>query len=142
MRRILLLAALLACGPALAQPAPDQPPPPPSGQPGPLPTNRHPHRFEEANITHDGKLTLDQAQANHWHPIVKNFGAIDRDHKGYITKQDLKEWRQERRAERAAAKAGQPPAAPAPPAPPGAPAAAAPPAPPAAPPPPDGAPHY
>ena len=139
MRNILLLAAFLAAGPALAQPAPDQAPPP-AGQaaaaPAPAPGGGHrrANRFDEANTTHDGKLTLDQAQANRWRPIVKNFAAIDRDHKGYVTKQDLKEFRQERAAER---KATQPPAAP--------PAPNAPPPGPASPPPPaapDGAPHY
>lgn len=51
-------------------------------------------RFEAANTTHDGKLTLDQAQAAGMKNVIRHFGDIDADHKGYITLQDIRAWRQ------------------------------------------------
>lgn len=74
----------------------------------------HPHltmrqRFEAANTAHDGRLTLEQAEASHMPRIVQNFQAIDRDRKGYVTLQDLHEWMQARRAARAAGEGGAPP---------------------------------
>lgn len=45
-------------------------------------------RFEQANTTHDGKLTLDQAKAG-MPAIAKNFDAIDKDKKGYVTLDDI-----------------------------------------------------
>jgi hypothetical protein len=47
------------------------------------------HRFDAANTTHDGRLTLEQAKAGHMPMVVRNFSAIDTDHKGYVTKQDI-----------------------------------------------------
>ena len=50
-------------------------------------------RFDAANTTRDGKLTLAQAKAAKIDPVVKNFEAIDRDHKGYVTKADIHAFR-------------------------------------------------
>ena len=47
-------------------------------------------RFEAANTTHDGHLTLAQARAAPMPRVVKNFGAIDADHKGFVTVQDIR----------------------------------------------------
>ena len=55
-------------------------------------------KFDAANVTHDGRLTRDQAQAGGLRAVARNFDAIDRDHKGYVTKQDLREWHRARRA--------------------------------------------
>ena len=54
----------------------------------------HPHatmqqRFEQANVTHDGHLTLDQAKTG-YKSIVRHFDAIDQDKKGYITEDDIR----------------------------------------------------
>lgn len=46
-------------------------------------------RFDAANTTRDGKLTLAQAQAAKHTGLVKNFQAIDRGAKGYVTKDDI-----------------------------------------------------
>ena len=103
---LLMQAGLLACSvaavPALAQMVgQDQTAPPPG-------FSEHPHqgggrfieRFQEANTTGDGHLTLAQAAAAHMPMIVRNFAAIDAQHKGYVTLQDLRAWRQQMRSER------------------------------------------
>ncbi len=105
MRLLPALAGfLLIAGAAAAQSAPDSAPPaasptppeqmaPPGGQMAPPGGKmRFRDRFEAANTTHDGKLTLEQAQAAHMGMMVKNFAAIDADKKGYITLQDVKTW--------------------------------------------------
>jgi hypothetical protein len=88
------------------------PPPPAQGQyappPGPMspetpppPGKQHMSgkaRFAAANTTGDGRLTLQQAQAAGWQPVAKHFQAIDRDHKGYVTMQDIKQWHREKKA--------------------------------------------
>ena len=65
---------------------------------------RFPERFEAANTTHDGHLTLDQARAGHMPLIARRFDAIDAGHKGFVTMDDIKAYRRAQRAERAAAK--------------------------------------
>ena len=60
-------------------------------------------RFADANVTHDGKLTEMQAQAVK--TIAKNFASIDRNHKGYVTYEEIHVWQLARRAEHAMAKA-------------------------------------
>ncbi len=47
-------------------------------------------RFDAANTPHDGHLTEDQAKAAHMNSTVKNWDAIDKDQKGYVTMDDLK----------------------------------------------------
>jgi hypothetical protein len=54
----------------------------------------HPHatmqqRFEQANVTHDGHLTLDQAKTG-YKSVARHFDAIDQDKKGYITEDDIR----------------------------------------------------
>lgn len=71
------------------------------------PHAKHPHRtfaqrFEAANTTHDGKLTLTQARHARMAAIVRDFGLIDKKKKGYVTMQDIKAFQAERRALRAA----------------------------------------
>ena len=59
-------------------------------------------RFAVANTTHDGKLTLEQAKAG-FPAMARLFDAIDRDHKGYITLDDIKAYYDAKRARQAAA---------------------------------------
>jgi hypothetical protein len=115
------LPIILLAASAFAQPTP--PPPedlPPPGQAAPAPdkpaTPPAPHRlngrqrFDAANTTHDGKLTLEQAQQAHWMAVARHFADIDQDHKGYITLQDLHVWTAARRAARQGQQQGGPPA--------------------------------
>ncbi len=58
-------------------------------------------RFEMANTTHDGHLTLDQARsAQVMHVVAGNFDAIDKDHKGFVTEDDIRAWYKARRSAR------------------------------------------
>jgi hypothetical protein len=66
-------------------------------------------RFEAANTTHDGRLTIDQAQAANWIGVVRHFQQIDRDQKGYVTWQDIKEFRHAMQAARRQQQGAPPP---------------------------------
>lgn len=46
-------------------------------------------RFAQANDTHDGHLTEDQAKAG-YRSIARHFAAIDKDSKGYVTLEDIR----------------------------------------------------
>jgi hypothetical protein len=111
-----LAIGLLACGlaalPAVAQ---TSPPPAPPGVTEPEPAPGGPgnagrtfvEEFRAANTTHDGRLTLQQAQAaaptvQHMGLVARRFAAIDTQHKGYITLQDIRAYRQEMMQQRAA----------------------------------------
>ncbi len=59
-------------------------------------------RFEDANTSHDGHLTEPQAQAAHMRGVASHFAEIDSHHRGYITLDEIRAWRAERRAERKA----------------------------------------
>lgn len=54
-------------------------------------------RFEQANVTNDGHLTLEQAQAKYKN-IARHFTAIDRDKKGYVTVEDIRAYYKTQRA--------------------------------------------
>ena len=100
MRLVPVVAALaFMTASAVAQPAPDMPPP--GGQVAPPHMNLR-QRFEAANVTHDGRLTQDQAAAAGMRGIAAHFDAVDVDHKGYVTLQDLRAFQQARRQARAA----------------------------------------
>jgi hypothetical protein len=107
---LFLLAAALLASPAWAQqpampgaaPAPMTAAPPSSTAPSATaPTTpaaashgRHhrqtmQQRFDAANTTHDGKLTLEQAKAANMTRTVRNFDTIDVGHKGYVTLDDM-----------------------------------------------------
>ena len=92
---------------------------PPSGPsaaettPAPAEGRRAPHahharrtlaeRFAEANTAHDGHLTLAQAQDAHMNAGARDFGLIDKQKKGYVTLDEIKTFRHERRAARSRA---------------------------------------
>ncbi len=113
MRLVLPLAAFaLLAVPAVAQTMPSTPAPAPApsaAATSPDAAANHGHarhgyltldkRFQMANTTHDGHLTLDQARsAEVMHMVAGNFDAIDKDHKGYVTEDDIRAWYKARRA--------------------------------------------
>ena len=53
--------------------------------------------FQQANITHDGHLTQDQAKTG-YKTIARHFAAIDQDKKGYITEEDIHAYYKTQRA--------------------------------------------
>nr|WP_295739436.1 hypothetical protein [uncultured Acidocella sp.] len=116
MRRI-VFASLLALAPGLAfaqaaDNGANPPPPPPPGMaggmgdmgPGPMgphggPWHHHgmgPQRFltdfYAANTSHDGHLTLAQAKAANFKPVVDHFSQIDTAKRGYVTFYDIEAW--------------------------------------------------
>lgn len=69
-------------------------------------------RFDLANTSHDGHLTLEQARAGHMPSVVRDFAAMDTAKRGYVTIDEIKDNRKARRlANRAARQAQTPPAA-------------------------------
>lgn len=118
MRRI-LFASLIALAPGLAfaQMATNtaNPPPPPVGMGGMGPGSmggsmmcppghggKGHHmmgqeqvmmKFYAANTTHDGHLTLAQAKAAGFKPVVDHFDQIDTAKHGYVTFYDIQAWR-------------------------------------------------
>ena len=54
-------------------------------------------RFEQANTTHDGHLTLDQAKAG-YKSVARHFAAMDQDKKGYVTEDDIRSYYKTQRA--------------------------------------------
>ena len=110
-------AALLLSAAALAQspstPAPSSPPQrAAAAQGGNSAVRAFVQRFQAANTTHDGQLTLAQAQDGHMPMIVKHFAEIDRGNKGYVTLQDIRDWRRAQAAQRHAAPNSNPGATP------------------------------
>jgi hypothetical protein len=97
--RTILRAGMLACGlaaiPAAAQSLVSPPQPAQT-----IPAQRFLDRFNAANTTHDGRLTLEQAQAAQMPRLVRHFDEIDAQHKGYVTLQDIRAWRHQVRASR------------------------------------------
>jgi hypothetical protein len=80
--------------------------PPPTGQPPPGPgAAAYPagggalaQRFAAANVTHDGHLTREQAEAG-MPMVAQNFDAIDVDRKGYVILSEVSTFAMTRRAE-------------------------------------------
>ena len=60
-------------------------------------------RFDEANVTHDGHLTLERARSK-MPAVARDFAAIDTDGKGYVTVEQIKDHSRAARAARRAAK--------------------------------------
>jgi hypothetical protein len=122
MRRLVfpaLLALSLAPGLAVAQSDDNAPPPPPPGadmppsggpdMPPPPGGNWHGKHhdwkdmesrmetrfksdFAAANTTHDGHLTLAQAQAAKFRPVADHFADIDAQKRGYVTLNESEAW--------------------------------------------------
>jgi hypothetical protein len=62
-------------------------------------------RFEAANTTHDGKLTLEQARAGRLVAVTRDFAEIDKEKRGYVTLDQIKAHQTEQRAAHRAARA-------------------------------------
>ncbi len=60
-------------------------------------------RFDAANKTHDGHLTMEQAKSG-MPSVAKNFAAIDKDKSGYVTMDEIHTYNSARRAHSKAAK--------------------------------------
>ncbi len=84
-----LCGVLAVSAPPAASAQDDNAPPPPAAP-------AHPgggsfiERFHRANVTNDGRLTLDQARAAGMHMIVNHFEQIDTEHKGFVTLDDIR----------------------------------------------------
>lgn len=61
-------------------------------------------RFDEANTTHDGHLTLEQARAK-MPSVARDFAAIDTANTGYVTIDQIRDHTKQARATRRAARA-------------------------------------
>ncbi len=118
MRMPLVAALLLLATPVLAQsgaPAPAASAPstsrPTAVRPAPAqpmaPRHRRTQqeRFDDANTTHDGKLTLEQARAGRMNAVVRDFAEIDTARRGYVTFDEIKAHRRAVRAAKRAARA-------------------------------------
>jgi hypothetical protein len=55
-------------------------------------------RFAQANVTHDGHLTLEQAKSGGDTLVARHFTEIDADKKGYVTEEDIANWHKMQRA--------------------------------------------
>jgi hypothetical protein len=98
--RALLVVGLLVAAPVAAQTVSPAPLQPPTSQDVPQRPHRFLDRFNAANTSHDGRLTLQQAQAAHMPWVERHFAEIDTQQKGYITVQDVRAYRQQIRASR------------------------------------------
>ena len=93
-----LFAALLAI-PCLALPASaeTQPVPKPAPSASTHTQLKWEQQFAQANTSHDGHLTLDQAKTGYI-SIVRRFADIDTGNKGFVTEDDIRAWHQQQRA--------------------------------------------
>ncbi len=85
--------------PATSQTAPMAPAAPMGGHHGGMMQGMK-AKFDAANTTHDGHLTLAQAQAGNLKIVAANFQAIDLKNRGYITFNDVMAWRLEQLAQK------------------------------------------
>lgn len=109
--RPFLIAAMLAliAGPVLAQPAAPRSAAPaatPAAPATPHPRRTLQQQFDEANTTHDGHLTLEQARAGRMNAVVRDFAETDTARRGYVTMDEIKAHRRAVRLAKKAAKQG------------------------------------
>jgi hypothetical protein len=95
MRLLPLLLAL----PLFALPALADSPPKADGAASPRTRLTWEQRFAQANTSHDGHLTLEQAKAG-YQAVARHFPEIDTDGKGYVTLDDIRGWHKAQRAAR------------------------------------------
>lgn len=105
MRLAILAATVLFTTAALAQtpapvisaplPSPSAPATPATPAPKAVAKPKAPaltveQRFEKANTSHDGKLTKAQAMSAKWTNVTRDFAAMDKDKRGYVTIDEVK----------------------------------------------------
>ena len=73
-----------------ATPATPATPAPKAGAKPKAPALTVKQRFEKANTSHDGKLPKAQATAAKWTAVSRDFVALDKDKKGYLTVDEVK----------------------------------------------------
>lgn len=83
--------------PPPGQPGAGRPPPPPGASAYPSSDRGLAQRFAAANVTHDGRLTRDQA-ATGMPVVARNFDTIDVDHRGFVTLPEIRAFAAELRA--------------------------------------------
>lgn len=59
-------------------------------------------RFDTANTSKDGKLTLEQAKAGKLRGVTRYFSSIDTGKKGFITKEDVAAFRKTEKGKKVA----------------------------------------
>jgi hypothetical protein len=101
---LLLLPLFAFQAHAQTAPAPQSPPAPAAAAAGMLAHANAPHhrmswqqRFAQANSTHDGHLTLAQANVG-YRTLARHFTEIDAGKKGYVTVEDIAAWHKLQRA--------------------------------------------
>lgn len=101
--RLLIRTAIFAllAFPALAQ-APATTTPRPTANRLEQPNVPLPERFADANSSKDGQLTRPQARASYWYYVDRNFEAMDKDRKGFVTVEDIRGYARMMREKRAA----------------------------------------
>lgn len=94
MRRFFALVLLPAVALLFLKPLPVRAQQPPKDEHAPAHHARvtWEEHFVQANVAHDGHLTLDEAKAG-YPTIVRHFKQIDADGKGYVTQNDVRAWR-------------------------------------------------
>jgi len=90
-----------------SQPYPNQPPPRPGAMAYPQGGGGLAQRFAAANVTHDGRLTRDQASAG-MPMVARHFDEIDVDQKGYATLSEVRTYAMTHRAELQQQRSGEP----------------------------------
>ena len=83
--------------PVLSSPAWGADPPKPGAAPAHPARKNWEQHFTQANVGHDGHLTLEEAKGG-YPAVAKHFEDIDADHKGYVTENDIRAWRVMRKA--------------------------------------------
>ena len=64
-------------------------------------------KFRRANVSGDGRLTQQQAQAGGMNGVARHFAQIDRDQKGYVTLEDVRAWHQAKHEQKMEKRAAQ-----------------------------------
>jgi hypothetical protein len=102
MRRLLAIALLtaMALGPSMAPPATAQDQLEDAHPPAQHARVTWENHFTQANLAHDGHLTLAEAKAG-YPSVARGFHAIDVDGKGFVTENDIRAWKALQKANRA-----------------------------------------
>lgn len=103
---MLFFMALMVASPAMANDPPPKQEVTSTAATTPAPTREKltlKQRFERANTTHDGRLTLEQARLG-YKSVAGAFDKIDATGKGFVTIEDIRAWRKAQQVARKAAR--------------------------------------